>query len=42
MGCPVRKFETSTKVFSCYKDYQVYPVVGISRERRQSEIFVLL
>ena len=25
---------TSTKVFSCYEDYQVFPVVGMTRERR--------
>ena len=30
------------QVFSCYRDYQVFPVVGMSRERRQSKIFVLL
>ena len=31
---PVRKFKTSIKVFACYEDYQVFPVVGMSRERR--------
>ena len=39
---PIKKFETSIKVFSCYEDYWVFPLLGMSRERRQSEISIPL
>ena len=42
IGHPGKKFETSIKVFSCYRGYWVFPFVGMSREKEQSKISVPL